>query len=85
MTASALPNINIQYDGQGRSTIYIAEATQRDAGWYQCTAYNEAGSNTTRGRLEVKIPRDYVIPPAPPTQPQFKLNIPHTGRIIAPT
>ena len=83
MTASALPNINIQYDGQGRSTIYIAEATQKDAGWYQCTAYNEAGSNATRGRLEVKVPRDYVVPP-PPAQPQFKLNIPYTGRIIAP-
>ena len=83
MTVSALNNINIQYDGHGRSTVYIAEATQRDAGWYQCTAYNEAGSNTTRGRLEVKVPRDYVIPPAP-ALPQFNFNITHTGRIIVP-
>ena len=73
-----MPNVNIQYDGQGRSTIYISEATQKDAGWYQCTAYNEAGSTQTRGRLEVKVPKDY----GPPPQPLFKLNIPHTGRII---
>ena len=73
-----MPNANIQYDGNGRSTIYIAEATLKDAGWYQCTAYNEAGSTATRGRLEVKDHRDYC----PPRMPQFKLNIPHSGRII---
>ena len=73
-----MPNVDIQYDGKGSSTLFITNATQRDAGWYQCTAYNDAGSTTIRGRLEVKAPRDSL----PPPQPQIKLHIPHTGRRI---
>lgn len=43
----------IQSDS-GASTLDIYEARTSDAGWYQCTAQNVAGSTATRARLFVK-------------------------------
>ena len=73
-------NVNIHYDQQGGAQIYIAEAQTKDAGWYQCTAYNLAGSAQTRGRVQV----DPLVDLKPYENQPFKLLIPNTGRIIEP-
>lgn len=60
--------------------VTIAEAQSKDSGWYQCTAYNQAGSSATRARFLVEVPAKEP----PPAVPAVKLNIPHTGRVILP-
>jgi hypothetical protein len=76
---ACMHNVNIQYDGAGASRVYIAETQLKDAGWYQCTAYNEAGSTATRGRVQLDMPQQM-----PMIRPYFKLNLPQTGRLIEP-
>ena len=73
-------NVNIHYDQQGASKVYIAEAQNKDAGWYQCTAYNSAGSAQTRARLNIEA----LVDLKPYEKNPVKLHIPHTGRIIEP-
>ena len=70
-------NVSIQNDGKAGSKVFIAEAQNCDAGWYQCTAYNIAGSACTRARLQVDPLVDLPLP-----EPQWKLKIPQGGRII---
>lgn len=38
----------------GGSTLEIAGCRLQDAGWYQCTAQNMAGSTATRARVHVQ-------------------------------
>ena len=73
-------NVNIQYDGQGSSRVYIAEAHAQNAGWYQCTAYNSAGSAETRARLQVAAAAVPVMSQLDSSH--FKLKIMQTGRVI---
>ena len=78
-SSGVIDNVNIQYDGQGASKIYIAEAQSGNAGWYQCTAYNIAGSAQTRGRLQIEP----LVDLKPYNSQPIKLQIPK-GRIIEP-
>ena len=48
-------------------------------GWYQCTAYSEAGSCVTRARLVVDSP-----PARPTQQTKIALNLPYPSRVIQP-
>lgn len=69
------PNIIIESD-ETSSKIIVSNVSVRDAGWYQCTAQNQAGSNTSRARVNV----DFIhqIPQGEP----IKIILPKTHRII---
>jgi len=62
---------------EDRSTLTINKASGDDAGWYQCSAVNLAGSAATRARV-------YVTPA--PRQPGelWHLNLPKPSKVIAP-
>lgn len=75
-TLSASSNLYILVDG-GASSLDIPRATADDAGWYQCTAQNVAGSTATRARLYVQLPKD-------PTPEQRRLYLPRPTKIIEP-
>ena len=47
-------NIRIIDEGMGVSRFEIMKTKASDAGWYQCTAQNSAGSTTTKARLLVQ-------------------------------
>lgn len=76
--ASLIPNANlyISIDG-GATALDIPRATAADAGWYQCTAQNVAGSTATRARLYVQLPKE-------PTPEQRRLYFPRPTKIIEP-
>ena len=59
--------------------VQIAGAGKAEGGWYQCTAYNSAGSCATRARVMVDVPPDLPVQKEP-----VKLNIPYPPRIIEP-
>lgn len=72
------PNINVSISVNGGETsLDIPRAQASDAGWYQCTAQNIAGSTATRARLFVETPRG----PAPE---QRRLNLPRPSKVIEP-
>ncbi len=60
------------------STLVLHSVRPEDDGWYQCTAFNAAGSATTRARMAVQVPREEPQPQQPP-----KLDLPR-GRVIQP-
>lgn len=70
------PNLQIQADG-GATALDIPRATAADAGWYQCTAQNVAGSTATRARLYVQTEREQ-------TPEQRRLHFPRPTKIIEP-
>lgn len=70
------PDVRISVEG-GASTLDISRAHTSDAGWYQCTAQNAAGSTATRARLFVETPRG----PAPE---QRRLHLPRPTKVIEP-
>lgn len=70
------PNLFISVDG-GATSIDIPRATAADAGWYQCTAQNVAGSTATRARLYVQLPKE-------PTPEQRRLYLPRPTKVIEP-
>lgn len=76
--SALIPNQNlyISADGGG-TTLDIPCATASDAGWYQCTAQNVAGSTATRARLYVQVDRD-------PTPEQRRLHFPRPTKVIEP-
>lgn len=76
--SALIPNQNlfITADG-GATTLDIPRATVSDAGWYQCTAQNVAGSTATRARLFVQTERD-------PTPEQRRLYLPRPTKVIEP-
>ena len=74
-------NLSITHDGRGGSTVAVARSLQGvHDGWYQCTAYNQAGAATTRGRLAVRRPE----PPPQPKAAPVLLNLPRERRVIEP-
>ena len=66
-------------DGQGGGWIEIGPAGQNTGGWYQCTAYNAAGSSATRARVTVDM-----LPEEPKLKTIPQLNLPYPSRIIEP-
>lgn len=70
-------NVSIFIDG-GATTLDISRASNADAGWYQCTAQNVAGSTATRARFYVEQPQDEV------TEQRRQLNLPRPTRVIEP-
>lgn len=70
-------NVNIFVDG-GATTLDISRATSADAGWYQCTAQNVAGSTATRARFYVNQAPEEI-----PEQ-RRQLNLPRPTRVIEP-
>lgn len=70
------PTVNIIIDG-GATTLDIPRANTSDAGWYQVTAQNVAGSTATRARLYVEAPRD-------PVPEQRRLYLPRPTKVIEP-
>lgn len=70
------PNVNVGIEG-GATTLDIPRATIADAGWYQCTAQNVAGSTATRARLYVEQPPEEI-------HEQRRLNFPKPTRVIEP-
>jgi titin len=76
--AQLIPNDNLYMGVDGGATaLDIPQAMGSDAGWYQCTAQNVAGSTATRARLFVET-----------TKPQFaeqkRINFPKPTRVIEP-
>lgn len=71
------PNLIISVD-EGATTLDIPRATAADAGWYQCTAQNVAGSTATRARLYVQTPQQ------PQSFEQRRLYLPRPTKIIEP-
>uniref|UniRef100_A0A1B6CYN2 Ig-like domain-containing protein n=1 Tax=Clastoptera arizonana TaxID=38151 RepID=A0A1B6CYN2_9HEMI len=71
------PNLQIQVEG-GATQLDLNRAQASDAGWYQCTAQNIAGSTATRGRLFVQTAQK------PEAQPDRRLNLPRPTRVIEP-
>lgn len=69
-------NVQIAIEG-GATTLDIPRANASDAGWYQCTAQNVAGSTATRARLFVETPKG----PAPE---QRRLYLPRPTKVIEP-
>ena len=57
--------------------MQIISASGLDAGWYQCTAQNSAGSTATRARLHVQVSQ---TAPAMPQKPHF----PKPTKVIEP-
>lgn len=70
------PDVRVSTDG-GASTLDISRAKASDAGWYQCTAQNVAGSTATRARFYVEQPKG----PAPETR---RLHLPRPTKVIEP-
>lgn len=79
MQITESPYVAVNSDG-GASTLDIAQARTSDAGWYQCTAQNVAGSTATRARLFVKraAPEDMTDDGAQ------RLRFPRPTKIIEP-
>lgn len=70
--------ISIWTEGGG-SVLEIARVSPTDAGWYQCTAQNTAGSTATRARLNV------IRKPRPQDFPEDRrLRLPKPTRVIEP-
>lgn len=69
-------NVHIAIEG-GATTLDIPRSNATDAGWYQCTAQNVAGSTATRARLFVETPKG----PAPE---QKRLYLPRPTKVIEP-
>lgn len=76
--AQVIPNDNmyIGVDG-GATALDIPQALACDAGWYQCTAQNVAGSTATRARLFVETSKQQ-------TAEQRRINFPKPTRVIEP-
>lgn len=70
------PSVSVSIDG-GATALDIPRAKASDAGWYQCTAQNVAGSTATRARLFVETPRD-------PVPEQRRLWLPRPTKVIEP-
>lgn len=68
--------VNVAIEG-GATQLEIPRAKASDAGWYQCTAQNIAGSTATRARLFVETPNR----PAPE---QRRLHLPKPTKVIEP-
>ncbi|XP_026832432.1 titin isoform X1 [Drosophila erecta] len=62
----------------GATCLEIPRVTANDAGWYQCTAQNIAGSTANRARLYVEVPREQ------PNYEQRRLNLPRPTKVIEP-
>ncbi|XP_034137006.1 titin-like isoform X2 [Drosophila guanche] len=62
----------------GATCLEIPRVQATDAGWYQCTAQNIAGSTANRARLYVEVPREQ------PSQEQRRLNLPRPTKVIEP-
>lgn len=76
--AQLIPNDNLYIGVDGGATaLDIPQAMASDAGWYQCTAQNVAGSTATRARLFVETFRPQ------PTE-QKRMNFPKPTRVIEP-
>lgn len=73
---TSTPDRYIGIDG-GATALEIPRAKASDAGWYQCTAQNIAGSTATRARLYVETPKEVV-------QEQRRLHLPKPTKIIEP-
>lgn len=71
------PSLIITAD-EGATTLDIPRATAADAGWYQCTAQNVAGSTATRARLYVQVPQP------PQSLEQRRLYLPRPTKVIEP-
>ena len=71
--------LTINADGQGGGWIELGPAGPATSGWYQCTAYNAAGSCATRARVIVD-----VQPEKPKEKTNLQLNLPYPSRIIEP-
>lgn len=69
-------NVRIIVDG-GATSLDIGRATSADAGWYQCTAQNVAGSTATRARFFVEQPQEDI-------PEQRRLYLPKPTRVIEP-
>lgn len=78
VTVENSPNVMVQSDMNGASSLQILSASAADAGWYQCNAQNSAGSTATRARLHVQT--DKTAGPAAPQRPHF----PKPVKIIEP-
>lgn len=76
--AQVVPNDNcyIGVDG-GATALDIPQAMAADAGWYQCTAQNVAGSTATRARLFVETSKQQ-------STEQRRINFPKPTRVIEP-
>lgn len=73
-----IPNHNLYIAvNDGETRLDIPNATQSDAGWYQCTAQNVAGSTATRARLYVQSEPD-------PMPEQRRLHFPRPTKVIEP-
>nr|XP_036671085.1 titin isoform X4 [Drosophila suzukii] len=62
----------------GATCLEIPRVSASDAGWYQCTAQNIAGSTANRARLYVEVPREQ------PSYEQRRLNLPRPTKVIEP-
>ncbi|KAI1293738.1 Titin [Halotydeus destructor] len=60
-----------------QSVLSIDSSVADDSGWYQCTATNDAGSCTTRGRI-------YVIPHIKSEEKPWELHLPRPTKVIQP-
>lgn len=76
--AQVVPNDNcyIGVDG-GATALDIPQAMSSDAGWYQCTAQNVAGSTATRARLFVETSKQQ-------TAEERRIHFPKPTRVIEP-
>ncbi len=77
LTGLASPH-EMTTDGRGGTILTIFSAGPDCDGWYQCTAFNAAGSAITRARVAVQAP------PEPPPAQVPRLDLPRPGRIIEP-
>lgn len=76
--AQVVPNENCNIGIEGGATaLDIPQAFAMDAGWYQCTAQNVAGSTATRARLFVETNKQQ------PSE-QRRLNLPRPTKVIEP-
>jgi hypothetical protein len=76
--AQLIPNDNLYIGVDGGATaLDIPQAMASDAGWYQCTAQNVAGSTATRARLFVETMK-------PQMGEQKRINFPKPTRVIEP-
>jgi len=56
------PHYRVHSDG-GHLSLQFDRVMSTDAGWYQCTAMNSAGTATSRAKLSVQtttVPRTYT-------------------------
>lgn len=76
--AQVIPNDNMYLGVDGGATaLDIPQAMAADAGWYQCTAQNVAGSTATRARLFVETIKQQTAGPK-------SLNFPKPTKVIEP-